>query len=478
MNRQMLMPMMLSTLVAGCVAGPDYKGPPPVADAAQARGAFHRAATADATGGEVLHRWWQGLEDSLLSELIEQGLADSPTLAAANARVGRARALARGQKATGLPQLGAFAAAAAGHIDVSKNRGDDNVDLRAVGFDASWEVDLGGGVTRGTEAAMARTAMAEADRDDARLRLAAEIGQSYISLREAQQRWRLAERAVELQREWLALVQQRRDVGAAKQPEVEQRHVDLAAAEGDLARLRGSMAGELDRLAYLVGREPGSLDERLSPVTDIPMPPSEVAVSDPAALLRHRPDIRAAERRLAASNAAIGQAMAARFPKISLTGLLGFSLLDLGGRRGDEAGMAAAFPVLRWSLLDFGRTAARIEDAREGSSEAEAIYRDTVLAALADAEGALTRYGQHREQLVRIMRQLDAARVTAALADERAQAGAVSRIEAIMAASQALIAGQQLRAAEGRLATAYIALQKSLGLGWATDKAQGVAGTP
>lgn len=465
-----LMALLTSLLTAACVAGPTYQGPAAVAPVSLARGHFEQAQMLDMAAHDPVQRWWDQVGDATLSSLVDEALTNSPSIAIAEARIAKARALLAERRADRMPNIGMIAGAAMGRIESADGAINQNIAFAAGGMDASWEVDLAGRLARGVEAGRARADMAEAGRDDARVQLAAEVGQAYVTLRAAQQRQILAARGVQLQQDGLALVQQRHQAGAANQAAVDEREGALLTAEGEADGARVAVALARDRLAYLLGLEPGGLDARLTDIGNVPLPPADIAVADPASLLRRRPDIRMAERRLAASNAVVGQAMAARFPQVSLTGLLGFSLLDLSGTGARNGLSGAALPLLRWSLFDFGRSRARINGAKAEMSEAEAAYRETVLGALNDAAGAITRYGLARQQLIRAGRQHQLLRSTAALADERARAGAISRIEAIAAETNALVAEQRVRVMEAGLMTAYVGLQKSLGLGWAVPK--------
>ncbi|WP_221794878.1 efflux transporter outer membrane subunit [Aquisediminimonas sediminicola] len=465
-----LMALLTPLLATACAAGPDYQGPAVVDPISVARGHFAQAQALDMAAHDPVQRWWDQVGDATLAALVDEALANSPSIAIAEARIAKARAMLAERRADRMPNIGVIAGAAMGRIESADGAINQNIAFAAGGMDASWELDLAGRLARGVEAGRARADMAEAGRDDARVQLAAEVGQAYTSLRAAQQRHALGVRGVQLQQDGLALVQQRHQAGAANQAAVDEREGALLTAEGEADGGRVAAALARDRLAYLLGLEPGGLDARLADVGNVPLPPADIAVADPASLLRRRPDIRMAERRLAASNAVVGQAMAARFPQVSLTGLLGFSLLDLSGTAVRNGLSGAALPLLRWSLMDFGRTRARINGAKADMNEAEAAYRDTVLAALNDAAGALTRYGLARQQLIRASHQHQLLRSTAALAHERAQVGAISRIEAIAAETNVLASEQRVHVMEAGLMTAYVGLQKSLGLGWAVPK--------
>ena len=208
---------------------------------------------------------------------------------------------------------------------------------------------------------------------------------------------------------------------------------------------------------------------------DVPLPPQVVAIGDPASLLRRRPDIRAAERNLAATTARIGVAEAARFPKISFMGILGIGgtsvgdLVDLGNISN------IAVPQLQWGLLDFGRTSAQITQARAGRDEAEAQYRQVVLGAFQDAENSLARFAQQRRNVAALAEIKRSADESDILTQQRFQRQVISRSDALESGRQKVLAASNLQSAVAALTASYVAIQKSLGLGWQESTYQGLA---
>jgi len=228
---------------------------------------------------------------------------------------------------------------------------------------------------------------------------------------------------------------------------------------------------ELDQLAILTGREPGSLDAMLdgdeSTKASVPSPPSSIPVGTPAQWLRRRPDIRSAERTLAARNAAIGQNVAAYFPTVSLLGLLGATASAPSGL-GHGTPLSVVAPTLSWSFLDIPRTRANVRSAEADSDQAMADYRRSVLQALQDANSSLERFGR-LEQAVQDWREArDSAAHAALLTEERYAAGTAALIDSLDTERQRTAAEDQLVSAQADLMNAYVSLQKSLGLGWTT----------
>jgi NodT family efflux transporter outer membrane factor (OMF) lipoprotein len=335
-----------------------------------------------------------------------------------------------------------------------------------LGLNANWEIDLAGGQVRTIEAANALAAAAAYNAADAQVQLTAEVAQTYTNLRDRQQRAAALHRALELQQQQLELAQQRFRRGTVPAFTVGQADRAVQATSSDLAAAEAEIEIYLNALAALAGEAPGSLDPLLAPPRDIPLPPDSVAIGDPVSLLRRRPDIRAAERNLAAATARIGVAEAARFPKISFMGILGIGgttigdLVDLGNIS------KIAVPQLQWGLLDFGRTSAAIAQTRAGRDEAEAQYRQVVLGALQDAETSLSRFAQQRRTVAALAEISRSAEQSAALMRQRYERGVISLGDSLDAERQRLLAEANLRSAVAALTASYVAVQKSLGLGW------------
>jgi outer membrane protein TolC len=198
----------------------------------------------------------------------------------------------------------------------------------------------------------------------------------------------------------------------------------------------------------------------------LPKLPETISVGDPSSLLRQRPDIRAAEWRLVSKNAQVGQRIADWFPKVTLLGFLGFSAADPGNLVDGKNLMWIGAPVLQWNALDFGRTAARVEQAKGGFEEAEAIYEGTVLEALRDANVALSRYGHQRNNVASLLRVEASASRSATLSEERYRAGTTSALDWLDSERTRFSAEQNRIAAEADLVKDFVSLQKSLGIGW------------
>ena len=408
--RHLLPPLVTIALLAGCTAGPDYAGPPEVVSA-DTGARFVRAGSDVSASDPVVAQWWLLLGDPELTRLVEAALSGNPSLAAAQARIAQARASIRQDRAGRMPTLGAQATTVQGRLPGLDLQGgapppseqtnpdaetDDSLSFYNVGLNANWELEFAGGSRRRIEASNAQAAATVANAEDAKVQLTAQVASTYVNLREAQFRAEQFEAQISLQEEILALTYQRYQRGALPLFPVGTANAELEVLKSQLAEAEADIAVLSDALAILTGQVPGSVDAALTTAHSIPMPPEQVAIGDPASLVARRPDIRAAERSLAASTARIGVAEAARFPKISFMGILGIGGTSLGDLTDLGNISKIAVPQLQWGLLDFGRTSAAIAQTRAGRDEAEAQYRQVVLGALQDAESSLSRFAQQR----------------------------------------------------------------------------------
>lgn len=472
-----------SLLLGACTVGPDYAGPPAVSSSADGAGAFARADEATTAGAPAVAQWWTVLGDPVLDELERRALAANPDIAAARARVDAARGALRLERANAAPDVSVMGVAAHLRIpDIGEDEGqvppgeqqDDvtTANLYNLGLNASWEIDLFGGQRRNTEAARAELGGAEAGAADAQVSLTSAVARAYLEYRDRQERIAVAEAAVAEREAMLGFQKQRFERGAGTLTQVEQANAQLEQARVQLTGLNAEATGYANALAILVGERPGAVDSVLAQPAAVPLPPSNVAIGDPASLLERRPDIRAAERKLAAQTARIGSAEAARLPRLSFLGILG-----IGGTQPEDLThlddfTAIGAPMLQWNLIDFGRGAANVSQAKARRDEAEAAYRSTVLSALREVEDALVRFRAARTNVASQARAEASAAKIEELARQRFEVGAAPRthlIEAQLAHAQAQDA---LIRAKSALTVEFVGLQKALGLGWTESAAQ------
>lgn len=470
----------LLSALSGCTVGPEYHGAPPVAqDAHSTSATFVRAPASGTMATPAPNQWWLTFNDPQLNDLIAAAFAHNPDVDAAKARLRESRSQLQRQRADALPKISGDAAAlrmrepdvsalssqgSSGSSGASSGRGP--LQFYTVGFDATWEIDLFGGTRRAVEAASADAEAVDADLADTQVSLAAEVAQVYVELRDQQTRLELAQQQAETEQKMLTLTQQRRERGTAADIDVERLTTQVENTRSTLIPLDAQLTDSLDRLAVLTGRAPGALDAQLAAVRPLPVLPGTVAIGEPSTMLQQRPDIRAAERRLASSNAQIGEHIADFFPKVTLLGDIGFSASDPGHlvRKSNFSWVGA--PYLQWNAFDFGRTLGSVHAAEASRDEAEARYTKAVLGALQDANSSLSRYGHQREHVVTLQKVEASATHSATLMRQRYAAGVATLIDLLDTQRQEFTAQQNVVAGQAELLKDFVALQKSLGIGW------------
>jgi len=476
-HSSVLRPFALSTLLvalAGCAVGPDYEKP-----AAQLTGTFNNQALLQQRIGEApapaLDSWWQGFHDPELNRIIQRVLAQNLDLAASMARVEQARAVARQAGAVRLPQGSLDAQAvrqrqsvegALGEIGSAFPGYQRNQTLETLGAGASWEADLAGGLKRGEEAASAQAQAAEANHVGVRISVAAEAADAYFRVRGAQQRIALAQDQVNTESSLLALVQDRLRSGLATNREQAQAQALVLQARATVPPLRTELALQLNRLDVLMGAQPGTYAQELSSSPQTFSVPAIATTDGPASLLRRRPDVIAAERQLAASNARIGEAISEYYPKVSLSGLLGFESLHSGSFISSSAFQPQAVIGLHWRLFDFGRVDAEVAQAKGANAEALAQYRQAMLRATEDVENAIVTLTELEAQGVEVDQEVAAHQTARAAAQDAYKGGAISLVE-VLDEDRLLLASRDQRAQlHANDARAAVSTFRALGGGW------------
>ena len=458
-------------LLHGCTTvGPDYQAP-----ADQHSAAFARAAEAHINTNAPLADWWTTFGDDRLNDLVARALKANPDIDAARARLRRARIAVDLEQANRMPTAGVSAMTARVRLP-DMQFGETAIDsqwmgMYSLGANASWEADLYGSHKRTVEATSASAQVSQAQLADVQLSLSAQVAQAYVGLRTAQNRLRLSQNALVRQERMLALTRQRFERGTTSKLDVTRLTNQIDMTRAEMAPIESDIASYQNALAVLIGQAPGSIDAELQDARDIPLPPAQVPIGDPASMLQRRPDIRAAERTLAARTAQIGVAEAAKFPQLKFTGMLGLGGSEISDLTHLGNITLALLPQLSWNFLDFGRNQARVDQANADRDEAIAQYHGKVLAALKDAEDALARYGKRRVAVAAYARAKASADEAAALTAQRQRAGTVSTIDLLDAERQQILAEQNLVTSLSGLTSDYITLQKALGLGWSDARA-------
>ena len=487
------MALVAGLLLGGCTVGPNYRSP---AEPVPLPARFGEA-TIDAAPAPDLSGWWKDYGDPELDRLVSLALAGNPDINAALSRIAGARAAERVTNANSLPQVtgraganyqrfsknagfaslaslfgggaqgggsGASGSGGSGNGGIAAPGGD--VTTYSAGFDASWEVDLFGGVQRTNEGARARTEAAVWSARDAQLSLVAEVADAYLALRTLQERERIAREELARQQRNLGIAQNTARAGLLAEGDYVRQRADLASAEAALAPIVAQGKAEMHALGFLAGRTPDALIPELSePRPPLAIPPA-VPPGVPSELLRRRPDVRAAERRLAGATADIGVAVADQFPKISLTGAVQLISTALSNLISTDSLQVSGNAGLQVPLLDFGRRSGAVAVRRAAADEAWFTYQRTVLGALRNVEDALIRLRTDQEQAKSLASGLADAQRGVAAVEARWRTGLTDYGDVLTARRSALAAEDGLATAQGAVRRDVVSLTKALGGGW------------
>jgi outer membrane protein, multidrug efflux system len=407
--------------------------------------------------------WWNEFEDPVLDGLVRSALQANLDVRAAVARLDQARAVFDDVALDRFPTVTAGASVdrreqvVPGFTDVPI----DTTTYR-LGFDAFWEIDLFGRVRSAVRAAAANAQSVDAALDDVRVSVAAEVARNYFELRGVQQQVAVTERSLANARETLRLSQVRRDSGIGEEQDVASARARVAGVEAILPPLGAALAEREHRLAVLNGVRPGELSVDLSP-RPYPTLAKALPLGDPASLLRRRPDVRAAERRLAEAAAREGVAAADLFPRVTISGILGF-VAGRGSLFGTSDSRAwAVTPALSWAAFDLGSARARLRSTEAVSRETLADYEHTVLRALEEAENALVAYRAQQRRLVSLADQARESGRAASIARVRYREGVADFLALLDAERTELQAQEAVAQAEAGVFTGVVGIYKSLG---------------
>lgn len=474
---KLVLTALAAAILSACTVGPDYVRPEAAEPAAfaQSEPGASIAPVSDAA-------FWTAFDDATLARLVDETLTSNLDLTAALARLDRANALLRNAKLDRYPTVRAQAGAADNRTSSADApltpRDERDAERYDVAATVSWELDLYGRVRRNVEANRADSAAAESDLRALRIALAGETARTYVELRGAQERLRVARGNETNQAETLRLVQSQVDAGSASDFDSARASAQLEATRSRIPSLEAETARAMHRLAVLTGREPGALLAGLSVAQPLPAVPASIDAGTPGDLLRRRPDVAAAEERLHAATARVGVATADLFPRFTLGGLLGSTALDTGDLFSRDTESRTVALGIDWSFLDAGRVRARIAAADADAEAALAGYRQSVLLALEDVENALVTYGRARVEDAHLAQAAADSENAARLARVRYDAGAVGLFEMLDAERTMLQSQDQLAAARTRTVASAVRLYVSLAGGWSGPGPEKVAAAP
>jgi NodT family efflux transporter outer membrane factor (OMF) lipoprotein len=464
---------------AGCAVGPNYRTPnTPMPDAFYA-GPTSPPATQPAAARPVdLARWWRSLNDPELDSLVNRAIAANLDLRMALMRLQQARAGEFVVSGATLPLVDFGVAAARGTgsdstrgripgpLHSAANTHGLNEITEVAGFDAAWEVDLFGRFTREVEASRADTQAAYQARNAVLITVVADVARAYVDERALQQRLEVARQNLRVQQQTVSFVTQRFNDGLINELDVALARRQLASVQSTLTPLQAAIAQAQRRVAVLLGELPQNLYRELQRPGTLPDPPARVQVGLPVDLLRRRPDIRQAERELAASTARIGVATADLFPRVAVTGAFGFQGQGLGQTPVAEKSIWSLGPTAYWPLLDFGTLDSIVELRDFRTRELLYNYRRSILMAVEEVDNAISNYNAQRDRLNNLNDAVAASQRAVSLATQRYERGLTDFLNVLDAQRQLYDLQDQQAVAEESVVIEYIALYKSLGGGW------------
>jgi outer membrane protein, multidrug efflux system len=464
-NSYKLVAAAVLAIVAGCAVGPDYHRPQTPVDSR-----FANASEPGFADTDTVEQYWVGFQDPMLTGLVNDALAHNYDLAAAEANLRAARAARRLAGFDQYPTVN-FAGSYTKNLDSQEqlpgvDMHDREFDAAQAGFDGLWELDLFGRVRRNVEAARADVGAAAATLQDARVSVIAEVARDYFILRGLQDQLSLTQRNADNQLSTLKLTRTRLEAGRGNELDTSRAEAQYQTTLASIPSLQATIATTCYRLSVLTGRQPTQLNEQLLAQAASPALPLLNPIGTPEQLLRRRPDVRIAERRLAGATARVGVAVGDMFPKVTMTGEIGFYSPTFGDFGAAPARFWTFGPSITWAAFDLGRVRARISGAKAQTDQAFATYQGAVLGALEDTEGALISYGrsQSRQESLRIA--AAASDKAADLAQKRFDGGLIDFLEVLDAERTALSAELLLSQSRTDSATSLIAVYKALGAGW------------
>ncbi|MBN1932281.1 MAG: efflux transporter outer membrane subunit [Desulfobacterales bacterium] len=462
--------MIVAALISltGCAAvGPDYM-PPESGAPAVWHTELRQGLSAEAMDPKQLAAWWTILDDPVLTGLIEQAVNNNLDLKQALSKVREARARRGISRAEQFPVLDA--SGSAGRNKSSENSGSGATrSFYSVGFDAGWEVDVFGGVRRAMEAAEADLAANREYLRDVLVTLTAEVALNYIDVCIFQTRLAVAEGNLVIQQQTFDLTQSRRRAGLSDELALQQSRYNLENTRAQIPALRSGLEEAKNRQAVLIGKVPGEVHELLAETRPIPVIAPTVAVGVPAETLRRRPDIRMAERNLAAQTARIGVATADLYPRFRLAGSIGLESLKSADLLKSASETWSIGPSVSWNIFDAGTIRRNIEVQSAIQEQYLLAYEAAVLGALEEVENALTAYAEEQLRRERLVAAVDAARQVELFARNQYNAGLVDFTTVLDAQRSLLSFEDQLAQSDGTVASNLIRLYKALGGGWSSS---------
>ena len=465
----------MGTITSACAVGPNYREP-----AIAARDEWQAQSQAR-TGADTatLASWWTTLNDPTLNQLIDRAVKENKSVKQAVARVIESRARRSATAAGFFPSIGSSAGGTRSRSDSSgfgadlgsglgsdADGGTRTTETFSSGLDASWELDIFGGTRRSLEASTASLAASEADLRDVLVTLLGDVALSYVNVRTTQSRLNYAERSLRAQREVMDITGWRAQSGLATELDVEQAKANYAQTRAQIPSLESSLNTSKNRLAVLTGQQPGALTETLNERKPIPVAPADIVSSVPAEVVRRRPDVRSAERRLAAQTAQVGVATAALYPRLSLSGSIGVSAGSASDLLSDNLGTSRYGLSLSMPIFRAGELRQNINAQNAVVDQALANYEATVLGVYEEVENALTAWVNEQRRHAALVEAVSSARLAYELSVVQYNSGLVD-FQTVLTADRQLISSEDaLAVSDGEITSNLVRLYKALGGGW------------
>lgn len=454
----------------GCAAvGVDYVSPKtdmPSAWHTQLKG----GKTADDEA--VLNRWWAVFGDETLNSLADMAVKNNLDLKSAYYAVTSAKAKLKMTEADKLPTFSATGSATGYHYG-DKSLKDRNVDSYAAGLDAAWEIDVFGGVKRSIEVSSAELGSYQEAMRDVMVSLLAETAQNYINVRAYQDRIKLAEEDVRIKQELYEIALRKYQTGVSDASDTQQAEYNLEYAKTTVHTYNIGLEEAYNRLAVLTGQKPGALHDMLSKKGILPSIPKSVVTGIPADIIRRRPDIREAERNLAAQTARIGVAEADKYPTFTLGGSIGYQAGSIGSLFNTSNSTLSIGPSFKWAVFDLGAIKQNVSAQTETQKQYLAKYEQAVLTAMEDVENAMTSYDQESSKNAQLKKAYDSASAAYDLARKKYQAGVSDYTDVATAEAAYINYHDQLIQSTANADVYVVSLYKALGGGWNTAEGQG-----
>lgn len=448
------------------MVGPDYSRPETTLSPGWST-PLKQAVTEGQTDPQTLASWWSVFGDSTLSSLMERAVRGNLDLKEARARVKEARArrgIARADLFPAIDASGSMTASGSGKDANLSN----TAELYRAAFDATWEIDIFGGVRRSIEAQTADLRATEEDLRDVLVTLLAEVALNYIDGRTYQARLAVAEANLKAQEETWQLARWRYEAGLSDELAVQQARYNLESTRSQTPTLRTGIEEAMNRVAVLLGEQPGAIRSEMEKVQSVPKAPASIAVGVPADVLRRRPDVRKAEAKLAAETARIGVAKADLYPRLVLKGSVGTEALSFGKVFSSSSRAFSYGPQITWPIFNAGSIRKNIEAQTAVQEQTLIQYEASVLTALEDVENAIVAFGQEQLKRQSLGESSDAARLAVTLAEHKYTAG-LTDFTGVLDAQRSLLTYQdQTVQSDGAIASNLVRLYKALGGGWTT----------